>query len=89
MTDRHPQVINASEHHTSMLPAARGLNRVEAARYVGVSPVTFDKLVTEGTMPRPLRVFARRIWDRRRLDQAMDALALDDDEAPNPWDGAA
>jgi hypothetical protein len=72
-----------------MLPAARGLNRVEAARYVGVSPVTFDKLVTKGKMPRPLKVFARRIWDRRRLDQAMDALALDDDDAANPWDGPA
>lgn len=87
MTNRHHQPIDASEHRTSMLPAARGLNRVEAARYVGVGVGTFDKLIDEGKMPRPLKVFARRIWDRRRLDQAMDAL--DEDDEQNPWDGAA
>lgn len=85
MANRRPQTVDTSEQDVSMLPAARGLNRVEASRYVGVSPGTFDKLVEEGKMPRPLKVFSRRIYDRRRLDQAMDALAQDDADT-NEWD---
>ena len=44
----------------------RGLNREEAARYVGVSATTFDRLIAEGRMPKPLRVGKRVIWDRLR-----------------------
>lgn len=69
----------------TMRPPARGLNRLEAARYVGVGPTTFDKLVSEGKMPRPARVGMRRIWDRRRLDLAFEALQPEQDDAPNPW----
>lgn len=68
-------------------PSARGLSRVEAARYVGVSPVTFDKLIAEGKMPKAKQIGARRVWDVRRLDLAFDALPGDDDAATaNPWD---
>lgn len=59
--------------------AARGLNRVEAARYVGVSPGTFDKLVSEGLMPRPKHVGARRIFDREEIDVAFAALGGEDE----------
>ena len=52
----------------------RGLSRVEAAAYVGVSPTTFDILVTEQQMPRPARCRRRLLWDRRQIDRAMDAL---------------
>lgn len=52
----------------------RGLSREEAARYVGVSPSTFDKLVEEGRMPRPLRVGKRVIWDRLKLEAAFTEL---------------
>ena len=34
-------------------PAA-GLSREAAARFVGVSPAMFDRLVREGVMPRPI-----------------------------------
>lgn len=64
----------------------RGLNRVEAARYVGVSPNTFDKLVGEGRMPRPKRVGARLIFDREALDVAFSALG-EDGERVNDFDG--
>jgi predicted DNA-binding transcriptional regulator AlpA len=72
----------------AMRPAAIGLNRLEAARYVGVSATTFDQLVNDGRMPRPARVGMRRIWDRRRLDLAFEALQPEDDTAidPNEWD---
>lgn len=52
----------------------RGLSRVEAARYVGVSPTTFDEMVKDGRMPRPKRINSRTVWDLRALDEAFDAL---------------
>lgn len=42
-------------------PAA-GLSRDAAARFVGVSPAMFDRLVREGVMPRPIPFRRRRIW---------------------------
>ena len=62
----------------------RGLNRVQAAAYVGVSPTLFDEMVQDGRMPQPKRINSRRVWDRRRLDEAFEALPNQDD--PNPWD---
>lgn len=55
----------------------RGLSRVEAARYIGVSPGTFDKLVADGAMPAPKEIGARRVYDRTQLDRAFDALGED------------
>ncbi|MFK4047937.1 hypothetical protein [Roseomonas mucosa] len=72
------------------LPASlppRGLCRIMAAQYVGVSPVTFDKMVADGRMPQPKRVDGRKLWDLRKLDLAFEALP--DEEAPNPWDAIA
>ncbi len=63
----------------------RGLSRVEAARYIGVSPGTFDRLVEEGTMPKPIRVRARLIYDRLELDAAFDALG-EAQEVSNDFD---
>ncbi len=63
----------------------RGLNRAEAARYVGVSPGTFDKLVQEGLMPAPKRVKARRIYDRQAIDVAFSALG-EEGESRNDFD---
>ena len=62
----------------------RGLNRVQAAAYVGVSPTLFDEMVQDGRMPQPKRINSRRVWDRRQLDEAFEALPNKDD--PNPWD---
>lgn len=56
----------------------RGLSRVEAARYVGVSPTLFDQLVEDGRMPRPKHMNRRNVWDRLKLDIAFDAI---EDEA--------
>lgn len=66
----------------------RGLNRVQAAAYVGVSASTFDKLVSDGRMPHPIQVGARRIYDRHAVDMAFDALGdeRNDFDAPNEWD---
>lgn len=66
--------------------SARGLSRVEAARYVGVSPSTFDKLVAEGRMPRPAEIGARRVYDRTLLDSAFDALGDMAQAQTSEWD---
>ena len=62
----------------------RGLSRVQAAAYIGVSPSKFDEMVRDGLMPRPKRIGARTVWDRHRLDEAWDALP--EDAEANPWD---
>jgi hypothetical protein len=63
----------------------RGLRRVEAAIYVGVSPTKFDELVGDGRMPRPIAIDGVTVWDLVQLDQAFEALA-GSGEKVNPWD---
>jgi predicted DNA-binding transcriptional regulator AlpA len=63
----------------------RGLSRVEAAMYIGISPSNFDKLVADETMPRPVKIGGRKVWDRHELDLAFDALPRED--KPNSWEG--
>lgn len=46
----------------------RGLRRVDAARYLGISPSHFDKQVSAGTIPKPPERFGVTIWDRTALD---------------------
>jgi predicted DNA-binding transcriptional regulator AlpA len=67
--------------------APRLINREAAAAYVCVSPAKFDKLVQDGTMPRPKRLGDRRIaWDVRELDAAVDRLPVELDGADdNTW----
>lgn len=71
--------------------APRGLSRVQAAAYIGVSPSLFDRMVTEGVMPKPKRFGSRVIWDRWQIDEAFAALPNDDDEPKpaNPWDAVS
>lgn len=57
----------------------RGLSRVEAAIYIGVSATKFDELVGDGRMPRPKRIDGRKIWDIRTLDLAFDDLPSEDE----------
>jgi hypothetical protein len=56
--------------------APRGLSRVEAAQYIGVSPSLFDQMVEDGRMPKPKPkpINARKVWDRLRLDLAFESL---------------
>ena len=63
----------------------RGLCRVEAADYIGISPTTFDKLVADGRMPAPKRINSRNIWDVRQLDLAFEGLPSDDLDLADPF----
>ncbi len=64
----------------------RGLNRVEAAIYVGVGVTKFDEMVADGRMPCARLIDGRKVWDIRRLDMAFDSLP-EEDEKPeaNSW----
>jgi predicted DNA-binding transcriptional regulator AlpA len=61
----------------------RGLNRQEAALYIGVSPSLFDDLVKSGEMPKPLRIKRRTVGDVHQLDECFEALSVPDE---NPRD---
>ena len=65
----------------------RGLNRVKAAAYIDVCPTKFDELVQRGLMPPPKRIDRRKVWDRRKLDEAFEALPDDGSPDANSWDG--
>jgi excisionase family DNA binding protein len=81
---RAPTAIAARERPISR----RGLSRVEAAEYIGISPSKFDELIADGRMPGARRIDGRKIWDVRELDLCFDDLPRDD-SAPsigNSWD---
>ena len=77
------RVGHAQERSHKPPTPKRGLTRDEAAHYIGVSPTTFDRLVNQKVMPKPIKAFARAIWDLKALDDAFEAYALADEE--NPW----
>jgi hypothetical protein len=67
----------ASHHRPPQVgewPAA-GLSREAAARFVGVSPAMFDRLVREGVMPRPIPLRRRRIWFIEALTDRLRQLS--------------
>ena len=66
--------------------APRLLSRPQAAGYIGVSPSTFDKLVADGSMPKPKQVYSRKLWDIRKLDLSIDQLPGEGELDRNPWD---
>lgn len=66
-----------ARHRVLPPPTARLLSRPEAAAYVGVSPTTFDRMVGDGLMPGPIKVYGRVLWDVRALDAAIDCLPGD------------
>lgn len=65
----------------------RGLSRIYAAAYIGVSPSKFDEMVADRRMPRAIRIDGRRVWDRVKIDEAFALLAEEGDgRARSVWD---
>lgn len=77
--DRAPTKLSCAQ----MPFVPRGLSRAQAAAYVGIGTTMFDELVEDGTLPPPFRLRGRKIWDRFRLDRAIDGLQPD--AAPDPY----
>lgn len=80
------QVQTQPRQNHCPVPTRRGLKRVEAAEYVGVGATKFDELVTDGRMPKAVKIDGRRVWDVRALDHAFDQLVSDEQFEANPWD---
>lgn len=66
----------------------RGLSRIQAAAYIGVSATLFDDMVRDGRMPKPIRINSRTVWDRHKLDEAFAALS-DEERKDDPWSKVA
>ena len=77
----------AAREFRSRSQPRRGLRRLEAALYVGISITKFDEMVKDGRMPRPKRIDGAAVWDQRALDFAFEALPEEGDG--NAWDGPA
>jgi predicted DNA-binding transcriptional regulator AlpA len=72
---RSVSMITYFERYAEIEPINKlGLSRIEAAAYIGLSPSTFDKLVVDGRMPQPVRIDARAVWDRKRVEDAWARL---------------
>ena len=56
----------------------RGLNRTEAAEYIGIGTTKFVALVEERRMPSPKLIDKRNVWDVRELDDYFDRLPVRD-----------
>jgi hypothetical protein len=66
----------------------RGLSRVEAARYLGISPSKFDELRKDGRVGPARLIDGRKVWDVRDLDVAFEALPMEATEEEEDWNVA-
>jgi hypothetical protein len=46
-------------------------------------------MVADGRMPKPVRINARTVWDRVKLDEAFAALSDHEHGADDPWSKTA
>lgn len=65
-----------------------GINREQAASYIGVSPTKFDQMVADGRMPKPKKIDGRVVWSVKKLTIAFDSLPDEDGDSDveNEWD---
>jgi predicted DNA-binding transcriptional regulator AlpA len=52
----------------------RAMRAEQAAAYLSIGRTLFLELVTEGKMPRPVKIKGAATWDRFELDAAFDDL---------------
>lgn len=66
-----------------------GLTRAQAAVFVGVSPNTFNKLVSAGDLPKPRRYpnTSRLFWLASELEEALRDMPYADGSSTDPWAG--
>lgn len=67
----------------------RGLSRIEAALYLGISPSKFDKLRKDGRVPPARLIDGRKVWDLKELDFAFEAFPLESNDTAGNEDWTA
>jgi hypothetical protein len=73
----------------SALCPRRGLSRIDAAIYLGISPSKFDELRKDGRVPPARLIDGRKVWDVRDLDFAFEAFPLEsNDGTTESWTAA-
>lgn len=70
-----------------------GVNRQQAADYIGISATLFDRLVADHLMPDARVIYGRLVWDVGEVAEAFRALPhrtepVDYHGDRNPWDDA-
>jgi hypothetical protein len=63
----------------------RGLSRIEAATYIGISPSKFDELRKANRIAPPKVLDGRLIFTVERLDEFLDALPDENREGSEDW----
>jgi hypothetical protein len=63
----------------------RGLSRVEAAAYLGISPSKFDEMRKDGRVGPAKLIDNRKVFDVRMLDEVFDALPLENHDEADDW----
>ena len=63
----------------------RGLNRIEAAEYIGIGTTKFDELVSTRRMPQPRLADSRTIWDLKELDIYFEKLPQKGEKPTGVW----
>jgi hypothetical protein len=63
----------------------RGLSRVDAAHYLGISSSKFDEMRKDGRVGPARMIDGRKVWDVRDLDLAFEALPLESNEETEDW----
>lgn len=69
----------SSDIQSNIQPPKLGLNRIEAAKVIGVSPATLDRLTARGLL-RPCRVTYRPIYWVGELERF-----LKENSKPSEW----
>jgi hypothetical protein len=67
----------------------RGLSRVEAAIYLGISPSKFDELRKDGRIGPAKVLDGRLIFTVERLDEFIDSLPDENHDGAQDWTTAA
>jgi hypothetical protein len=66
----------------------RGLSRIEAAMYLGISPSKFDEMRKDGRIGPAKLIDRRKVFDVRMLDEIFDALPEENYEEAGDWTAA-
>jgi hypothetical protein len=72
--DAIAMAIKAPSPSLSRPVPRRGLSRIEAATYLGISPSKFDELRTANRIAPPKVLDGRLIFTVERLDEFLDSL---------------